>query len=306
MAIATMDSAKDTESMPTMYPVKIIEVMGRDAGWVAASAEPRKVTDEDAPHLVYVPERPLSRRHSCDDIERRAPRARTRGRSGDRDAARRARTPFRRSRIERRGRRTSDIRCCVARRVPCAGWCRENSACVPLRQAGKSAAHVVPLHIAVDLAEAEEVGREQPCGEPWPGETDLMITLMRDVRPAVSVRTPARPRSRRWPIGSGCCPTNFLRRIPRLPPRHFAGTRCPCSARMRCPSMPVGSATRRDLTDSPYRLYRSKNWMTIRPLQRFWSDERRWTAYGLCDLDVPYRRSRAVPGGRCTRGTWLQ
>ncbi len=69
VAIATMDSAKDTESMPTMYPVKIIEVMGRDAGWVAASAGLGKLSDEDAPHLIYMPERPLSRRQFLQDVE---------------------------------------------------------------------------------------------------------------------------------------------------------------------------------------------------------------------------------------------
>jgi ATP-dependent phosphofructokinase / diphosphate-dependent phosphofructokinase len=70
VAIATMDSAKDTESMPTMYPVKIIEVMGRDAGWVAASSSLGKITEEDAPHLVYVPERPLSRERFLQHIQR--------------------------------------------------------------------------------------------------------------------------------------------------------------------------------------------------------------------------------------------
>jgi 6-phosphofructokinase len=69
VAIATMDSAKDTESMPTMYPVKIIEVMGRNAGWVVAAASLGKRTGEDAPHLVYVPERPLSREQFLRDIE---------------------------------------------------------------------------------------------------------------------------------------------------------------------------------------------------------------------------------------------
>jgi ATP-dependent phosphofructokinase / diphosphate-dependent phosphofructokinase len=69
VAIATMDSAKDTESMPTMYPVKIIEVMGRDAGWVAAASSLGKASEQDAPHLVYVPERPLSRERFLKDIE---------------------------------------------------------------------------------------------------------------------------------------------------------------------------------------------------------------------------------------------
>lgn len=70
MAIATMDSARDTESMPTMYPVKFIEVMGRDAGWVAAASSLGKRTLEDAPHLIYLPERPLSREQLVRDVER--------------------------------------------------------------------------------------------------------------------------------------------------------------------------------------------------------------------------------------------
>ena len=69
-AIATMDSAKDTESMPTMYPIKLIEVMGRDAGWVAAATTLGKREPQDAPHLVYVPERRVSRDRVVDDIER--------------------------------------------------------------------------------------------------------------------------------------------------------------------------------------------------------------------------------------------
>ena len=70
VAIAAMDSAKDTESMPTMYPVKVIEVMGRDAGWVAASAALGKRVPQDAPHLIYVPERPLSRDQLLIDVDR--------------------------------------------------------------------------------------------------------------------------------------------------------------------------------------------------------------------------------------------
>jgi ATP-dependent phosphofructokinase / diphosphate-dependent phosphofructokinase len=61
VASATMDSAKDTESMPTMYPVKVIEVMGRDAGWVVAASQLGKREEQDAPHFICVPERPISR-----------------------------------------------------------------------------------------------------------------------------------------------------------------------------------------------------------------------------------------------------
>ncbi|HBD84804.1 MAG TPA: 6-phosphofructokinase, partial [Dehalococcoidia bacterium] len=38
VALATMGAGRDAESMRTAAPITIIEVMGRDAGWLAASA----------------------------------------------------------------------------------------------------------------------------------------------------------------------------------------------------------------------------------------------------------------------------
>jgi 6-phosphofructokinase 1 len=70
VALATMDSAKDTESMPGMYPVKVIEVMGRDAGWVVAASSLGKREEQDAPHLLYVPERPVSKERLLADVDR--------------------------------------------------------------------------------------------------------------------------------------------------------------------------------------------------------------------------------------------
>jgi len=70
VAVATMDSAQDTASMPTMYPVKFIEVMGRDAGWVVAASTLGKREPGDAPHLIYVPERPVSPEDVLADVER--------------------------------------------------------------------------------------------------------------------------------------------------------------------------------------------------------------------------------------------
>jgi 6-phosphofructokinase 1 len=60
IALATMDSALCTTAIPTHYPVKVIEVMGRNAGWLAAAAALGKEREDDAPHLIYVPERPLA------------------------------------------------------------------------------------------------------------------------------------------------------------------------------------------------------------------------------------------------------
>lgn len=68
LALATMDSALCTLSMPDHYPVKIIEVMGRDAGWLVAACALGKRREEDAPHLLYLPERALSERQFLEDV----------------------------------------------------------------------------------------------------------------------------------------------------------------------------------------------------------------------------------------------
>ncbi|MCL5256502.1 MAG: 6-phosphofructokinase [Chloroflexi bacterium] len=57
VALTTVDAGRDTESTRRVYPVKIIEVMGRNAGWVPAAAALAKRSHADAPHLIYFPER---------------------------------------------------------------------------------------------------------------------------------------------------------------------------------------------------------------------------------------------------------
>ena len=56
LALATMDSALNTISIPTHYPVKVIETMGRDAGWLTASAALGKGHENDPPHILLLPE----------------------------------------------------------------------------------------------------------------------------------------------------------------------------------------------------------------------------------------------------------
>lgn len=65
----TQEVGLDTEAMRRVDPVKIVEVMGRDAGWVAASAALGRRRESDAPHLIYVPERPLSRERFLRDVQ---------------------------------------------------------------------------------------------------------------------------------------------------------------------------------------------------------------------------------------------
>jgi ATP-dependent phosphofructokinase / diphosphate-dependent phosphofructokinase len=56
LALATLDSALNTISIPTHYPVKVIETMGRDAGWLTASAALGKRHEDDPPHILLLPE----------------------------------------------------------------------------------------------------------------------------------------------------------------------------------------------------------------------------------------------------------
>ncbi len=60
IALATMDSSMNTMSIPWHYPVKVIETMGRDAGWLAASAALGKRDEDDPPHLILMPEKPFN------------------------------------------------------------------------------------------------------------------------------------------------------------------------------------------------------------------------------------------------------
>ena len=61
LANAVRDATYDSLASPQLYPVKFVEVMGRDAGWVPAAAalgfDPAGPEADLAP-LVYLPERP--------------------------------------------------------------------------------------------------------------------------------------------------------------------------------------------------------------------------------------------------------
>jgi 6-phosphofructokinase len=58
LALTVRDAGRDVESSPQLYPVKIVEVMGRNAGWVAAACALARDDERDAPQLIFLPERP--------------------------------------------------------------------------------------------------------------------------------------------------------------------------------------------------------------------------------------------------------
>jgi 6-phosphofructokinase len=67
IAQSAMDLGMDIRSLPT--PVSILEVMGRSAGWLTAATMLARRHSDDAPHLIYVPERPLARKTFLDDVQ---------------------------------------------------------------------------------------------------------------------------------------------------------------------------------------------------------------------------------------------
>ena len=70
VACVTSDAGMDTEAMRRIEPVKIIEVMGRNAGWLAASSVLAKRDAADAPQIVWPPELPFSGTRFIEAVER--------------------------------------------------------------------------------------------------------------------------------------------------------------------------------------------------------------------------------------------
>ncbi|HLJ34149.1 MAG TPA: diphosphate--fructose-6-phosphate 1-phosphotransferase, partial [Ktedonobacteraceae bacterium] len=69
LAMATIDSTMNTISIPTHYPVKVIETMGRDAGWLTASTALGKRDDVDPPHILLLPEQPFNQERYLEQVE---------------------------------------------------------------------------------------------------------------------------------------------------------------------------------------------------------------------------------------------
>lgn len=58
VALAAREAGLDCAAMRRTDPVKILEVMGRNAGWLAAAAALARTAPDDPPQLIFLPERP--------------------------------------------------------------------------------------------------------------------------------------------------------------------------------------------------------------------------------------------------------
>src|SRR5690606_24832732 len=69
LALAAMEASRDTESMRRSDPIKILEVAGRHAGWLAAAASLGRRHEDEGPRLVHAPERPVSTDSILADVD---------------------------------------------------------------------------------------------------------------------------------------------------------------------------------------------------------------------------------------------
>ena len=69
IALATFGIGKDTKSMGKHAPVAIMEVMGRDTGWLAAAAGMLKSSPDEPPHFIGIPEQNIDEKDFLDVMD---------------------------------------------------------------------------------------------------------------------------------------------------------------------------------------------------------------------------------------------
>ncbi len=68
-ALAALDGGSDSWALRTHDHVKILETFGRNTGWVTAATALAKREEADPPHLIYVPERPLTQERFLREVQ---------------------------------------------------------------------------------------------------------------------------------------------------------------------------------------------------------------------------------------------
>ena len=67
VAATTAEIAADVNSLP--IHVCVIEALGRNAGWITAASALARKQEGDAPHLIYLPERPFDEEQFLTDVK---------------------------------------------------------------------------------------------------------------------------------------------------------------------------------------------------------------------------------------------
>ena len=70
IATSVRETGIDLESVSTKNKVTILEAMGRNAGWLTAASALSKRYENEAPHLIYLPEVPFDKQRFLADVNR--------------------------------------------------------------------------------------------------------------------------------------------------------------------------------------------------------------------------------------------
>jgi len=69
VCLSVQQAGRLARDMQSVDKYVILQTVGRNTGWLAASVALAKKKAADAPHLIYIPERPLSRKRFISDIK---------------------------------------------------------------------------------------------------------------------------------------------------------------------------------------------------------------------------------------------
>jgi len=69
VCLSVQQAGRLARDMQQVDKYVILQTVGRNTGWLAASAALAKKNESDAPHLIYMPERPLSRGRFIADVK---------------------------------------------------------------------------------------------------------------------------------------------------------------------------------------------------------------------------------------------
>ncbi len=69
VCLSVQQAGRLARDMQQVDKYVILQTVGRDTGWLAASAALAKKNESDAPHLIYMPERPLYKKRFIADVK---------------------------------------------------------------------------------------------------------------------------------------------------------------------------------------------------------------------------------------------
>ena len=69
VCLSVQQAGRLARDMQSVDKYVVLQTVGRNTGWLAASAALAKKKASDAPHLIYIPERPISRKRFISDIK---------------------------------------------------------------------------------------------------------------------------------------------------------------------------------------------------------------------------------------------